>query len=377
MQKKVIALAIMTAASAPAFADSGNVTIYGRVDMAYTSTDSGSSAGADGNRTSQVSSQATRLGFKGEEKIGDSLSLVWQIETQINLDDEAGNTLASRNSFLGLKSAGMGTVLLGRHDTPYKLATRGLDLFADSIADNRTLMGGGAGRAAAGLHDARPDNIVAWLSPDWSGFGIRLGYVAGGEFATLGTDVEGRAISADLSYKSGPFNAALAYQTIKYGSCATGVCTFTNPLAGEKAAAWKLGAGYKIGLSEDSNIQLNGVYERTSDSLSVTGDDNFGRTNYYLAGAYNFGNNAIKLAYTRAGNQAGAGALDYAARQWAIGYDHALSKRTKLYAIYTKVSNSDDAAYLIATSGSTAGGFALPGAGADPSALSIGVRHEF
>ena len=46
----------------------------------------------------------------------------------------------SRNTFVGL-TGGFGTAILGRHDTPYKLATRSLDVFADNIADNRSIMG--------------------------------------------------------------------------------------------------------------------------------------------------------------------------------------------------------------------------------------------
>jgi len=143
MKKKLITLAVastLTAAvavSAPAFADTSNVTVYGFANLSYDLTDNGAVS------ANKVSSSQSRLGLKGSEDLGDGLSAVWQLEQGINIDNSgAGNGLATRNSFLGLSSGTAGTVLLGRHDTPYKIASRGFDVFADTIADNRSLMGG-------------------------------------------------------------------------------------------------------------------------------------------------------------------------------------------------------------------------------------------
>lgn len=115
----------------------------------------------------KVSSNTSRLGLKGSEDLGDGLSAIWQIEQQVNIDDTtcAGGTgtLATRNSFGGLKSDSMGTVLLGRHDTPYKIATRKLDVFADNLADSRALTGGVAGKSAA-LH-LMATKPTSWLTP--------------------------------------------------------------------------------------------------------------------------------------------------------------------------------------------------------------------
>lgn len=375
MQKRVLIMAVAAATVAPAaYADSANVTIYGGVDLALTLTDNGTSAaGVSGTRATQVSSQVSKIGFKGSENLGDGLSAIWQIEQQINVDNptQAGGTAtwATRNSFVGLKSDRIGTVMLGRSDTPYKLATRRLDVFSDSIADNRTLLGGGTSATGAGFHDARPNNIIAYVSPNWSGFGVSLAYVAGAEGATLASETKGKAISASATYSDGPLFASLGYQTFKFG---TAPGTITGA-ADTKTDAWKIGVGYKI-----DALQLNAVYEKTSDNLGVNGADLRGRNTYYLAGKYAISkNNAIKLAYTRAGKQAGSAGRDTAASQISVGYDHSLSKRTSLYALYTKLNNGNDGAYLLSTSGSDAGGFALSGAGASPSAWSFGIKHAF
>ena len=165
MQKKIIALAIAAAISAPAFADTSNVTVYGVADVSYDSINTGTSGGnagktgvlgaataanIQGARSNRVSSNSSRLGVKGSEDLGDGLTAVWQIESLINIGDATGTSgsastggaIGNRNTFLGLSSATAGTVVLGRHDTPYKIATRAYDLFTDGIADNRSIMGG-------------------------------------------------------------------------------------------------------------------------------------------------------------------------------------------------------------------------------------------
>jgi predicted porin len=128
-------------------------TIYGQMNLSVDDV----SNGAVANSTSALalSSNTSRLGFKGSEDLGDGLSAIWQIESQINVtgggagssgtvlagtsanngNNAVGSVLASRDTFVGLSSSSMGTVLGGKHDTPYKMATRGYDLFADGIAD--------------------------------------------------------------------------------------------------------------------------------------------------------------------------------------------------------------------------------------------------
>ena len=369
MKMKLVTLAVAstlaTAAvvSAPAFADTSNVNVYGVASLSYDLTDNGVVS------NNKVSSNQSRLGLKGSEDLGDGLSAVWQVEQGINIDNSgAGNGLATRNTFLGMSSTSMGTALLGRHDTPYKIATRGLDLFADTIADNRGLMGSTAGGAGfTGVHDARLTDVVAYISPAMSGFTGAIAYVAGAETTTTAAQVKGDAWSMAGLYGNGPLNASLAYQVVNVGTAGTGTMGGFGGLgANDKAKAWKLGVGYKM-----DAFTVNAAYENTSNT--VAGIDSLGQNNWYLGGKYSFGNDAVKLAYTRAGDvQATA---NTGAKQWALGYDHSMSKRTTLYALYTRLDNDTGAAYGLTTvsTGATAAG----AVGQDPSAWSFGMKHTF
>lgn len=366
MQKKIVALAIVSVLAAPAaFADTGNVSVYGVANVSFDRTDNGAVS------TSKVSSNQSRLGLKGAEDVGDGLSAVWQIETAVNIDNSgAGNGLATRNSFVGLSSKSAGTLLAGRHDTPYKIATRGLDVFADSIADNRGLMGSTAGGGGfAGVHDARVTDVMAYVSPTVNGFTGVGAYVIGAETATASAQVKGKALSFAGLYGNGPINASLAYQAVDFGSAgtSTGQALFTALGANDKAKAWKLGGGYTL-----DAFAVNAVYEKTTNTIG--GASAAGQNNWYLAGKYNVNaNDAVKLAYTKAGNVQAT--TSTGAKQWALGYDHNMSKRTTLYALYTKLDNESGASYGLTTV--STGGQAAAAAGKDSSAWSFGMKHSF
>lgn len=360
-QKKLIAavLAMVVALPVPALADTSNVNVYGAINLAFDVTDNGAV------RSNQVSSQVSKIGLKGSEALTDGLKAVWQIEQQIDVDNTsaagAKSTFATRNSFAGLSGESWGTLVLGRHDTPYKLATRKLDIFSDSLADNRSLMG------QAGAHDARLTDTVIYTSPAMGGVTVLAAYVAGAETATLSTDTKGKAWSLAGMYDNGPLAASLAYQVFDYGSAGTGQFAGT---ANTRSKAYKLGGGYKM-----DALQVNAAYEKTSDNTGAGFTDSRGFKAYYLSGKYNLGNDAVKLAYTHASGL-NKGTANTGANQLSVGYDHSLSKRTSVYALYTKLTNQAAATYKITNAGSTAGGIAVV-AGNDPYAWSFGMKHSF
>lgn len=395
MKKKLLALAVAGAFVAPvAMADTSNVTVYGIADASVDFTKNGDTTGsAGGVNTHKISSNSSRIGLKGSEDLGSGLKAIWQIETQVDIDNSGvgGNGLATRNTFAGLAGDSWGSVTLGRNDTPYKSATRGLDVFMDHIADNRTLMGGARNRSSGSFFDGRNTDTVRYDSPDMNGFKVAAAYTAAAEGNTLSTsNVKGKVESLSGTYSTGPFFGALAYQKNTFGSMGTALSNIggigpvgaiaaggapTVGLAGTLTdeKAWKLGGGYKV-----DQFTVNAVYEKTTDNLGSTG---YGHKAYYVAGAFNAtANDTIKASYTKARNLGDGNIANSGAKQWAIGVDHSLSKRTTVYAMYTKLDNDTNAGYNLsatpvatgATSPSAAGGL-----NADPSAFSFGMKHSF
>ncbi len=390
MQKKIIALAIAAAFAAPtAFAETSNVTVYGIANVSYDVVNtSGNAAGTlKSFSNKKISSNTSRIGLKGSEDLGDGLSAIWQVESLVAIDN-AGGTFGTRNTFAGLSSATAGTVLLGRHDTPYNIASRSMDLFADGLADNRSLMGGATlnlanlgGSSAGASFDGRQPDVLAYISPAMSGFTGAIAYVAGAEAAT-GASAKGGAWSLAGLYGNGPLTANFGYEFHKLGSVGTG--TVAAPIGlptavGLKESAWKLAVGYKM-----DALVLNAVYEKTTDNfgtaVGLLGQDLLGHRTIYLSGKYSINaNDAVKLAYTNHGDRNATvfGALGSGATQVSVGYDHSLSKRTTVYALYTKLSNDTGSSFALSGNGTGGGISTTNGAGASPSAISLGMKHTF
>jgi len=76
MKKSLIALAVAGVVSAPAFAATSNVDVYGKLHVSVSAFNDQEAGVED----MQVSSNASRIGFKGSEDLGGGLAAIWQIE---------------------------------------------------------------------------------------------------------------------------------------------------------------------------------------------------------------------------------------------------------------------------------------------------------
>lgn len=382
MKKKLLALAVAGAFVAPAaMADTANVNVYGVMNLSVDGTSTGNAAGGTSYSQTKVSSAQSRIGFKGAEDLGGGTSALFQIEQGITGDASAGTTMGTRNTFVGLKGDSWGTVVLGVNDTPYKSSTRGMDLFLDTIADNRTLMGGVTGVTAGVAFDGRSSNSITYSSPDLGGVKVGVQYVAGAETATTAATAatKGNMWSLAANYAAGPITAALAYETHDVGSAGSGTLGagaggVVTGVANKKERAYKLAGGYAL-----DQFAVNVVYEKTSDGFGAGGVDLYDHRTWYLAGKYNVtGSDAVKLAYTNMGNVGSVN--NTGTKQLSVGYDHSMSKRTTVYALYTKLTN-DSATNIGLGNGVSSGGSAAGAMGAgldaDPSAFSVGLRHAF
>lgn len=374
--------------------------IYGVADASLDITNNGNvPGGASGTRNKKISSNTSLIGFKGEEVLYEGLKGIWQIESEIDLDGTtatgaSANTLgfATRNTFVGLKSDSMGSLILGRHDTPYKTSDRRLDLFGNHVADNRALMGGGIGVGSGDAKgfDKRATDTVVYNSPAMNGLKVMAAYVAGAENNTLATQVKGDIWSLAGTYDVAPFYGVLAYQRNSYGTAGNGVVAAANGASANTSEnAWKLGGGYKV-----EQFAVNAIYEKTDDNFGggtgagtatngactgvAAGGSCYGHKAFYVAGQYNITtNDAVKLAYTKADNLQNGNRANSGARHVSVGYDHKLSKRTNLYATYTKLNNDSNARYDLKGEGAATGNVLAQGAGASPSAVSLGMMHTF
>ncbi|MFA5241489.1 MAG: porin [Sulfuricella sp.] len=360
MNKKLLALAIAAAlAPAAAMADSGNVTIYGSLHMSVDSLDDGN------NRETNVSSNSSYLGFKGNEDLGNGLKAIWQLETQFGMGDTSNtssatgtvtgtttltpisNSWANRNSFLGL-SGNFGTAIVGRHDTPLKIVGRKADLFGDQIGDSRNLI------TVGGIGDLRPDNVIAYISPTMGGFHGAIAYVTNND-SNFTEEGSTKATSALGMYENGPVMVGLGYER--------------HNVAGTDAdpKQWRLVGGYSFG-----DAKMTALYQKADNLGAVDGAD---RTTWGLGAAYKIGATTIKGQYYKAGDVNDAS--ETGANMIVVGADYALSKRTTTYVAYARTNNDDNTKAFSAFGGGHGDQPATFANGDNSAGLSLGLKHAF
>jgi Outer membrane protein (porin) len=217
MNKNILAIAIAAAVAAPsAFAAA---TVYGVAHMSVDAVQNAANGATNNGSVTNVASNSSRLGVKGSEDLGAGLKAVYQFETTLNLDGEnAGTNPAAgfgtqRNSYAGL-AGGFGTVMLGIHDTPFKLVGRKYDMFGDQIGDMRNLTATGTAANATGTSagfDLRPSNVIAYASPTFGGVSGMLAISNDKRNSTDNAAASKKnAYSASIGYAAGKLNADIS-----------------------------------------------------------------------------------------------------------------------------------------------------------------------
>lgn len=265
-KQPVIAIAVSSLLALPsvAFAETGNVSIYGVANLSYELVSNGTGiagtpAVTGAQNISKVSSNASRLGLKGTEDLGDGWAALWQIESLVAMDN-VGGSFATRNTYAGLSNKRLGKILLGRNDTPYSTSSRGLDPFNHTIAESKPLIGGTAGvSAVVGFTTRQPDAIL-YVSPNLNGFGGAIEYTNRAENNTLPTQPKSSIWSTAGWYGDGTLYVSLAQVTHQL-----------NSQTGARESAQKLALGYTPG-----HFRLGFVYEISNDNFSVSGTNQWG-----------------------------------------------------------------------------------------------------
>lgn len=361
------------ALSAPAltFADTGNITLYGvfhadveaiRNDKALLTTNATS--------LNRVVSNASRLGFKGSEDLGDGLKAIYQLEAEFDLTNSNGTPFAKmRNSNVGLKGD-FGTVFYGNWDTPYKEAHTKVELFGNThIASainvtGRTAYNTASTTAASSTasFNTRQKNVIQYWTPDYNGFQARLAYAPDNTkkgTVTAGGDKSVWSMSA--TYENDLFYGAYGYEAHKDAlSTAASLTDSANRLVG----AYKFKNGL-IGLTLERLSVAKAAASTTTDS----------RNGWELSGKYKFGASNIGAFYARTGDLDGV--ANTGASQYSLRYGYNFSKRTEVYGFYTQLSNDTAAAYNFTAGTVVTSAAGAAGLGAKLSGLGLGLIHTF
>ncbi len=225
-------------------------TLYGRAHLSADILDDG----ADYNEFN-LSSNSSRLGFKGEREFREQLVAVFQIEQQVDFDtaDDGGLTLATRDTFVGLKGDDWGMLRIGKFDTPFKRARGDANFFGDRVGDLRNLA---RSRAQTGRFDQRFNNSIHYRTPDFGGLTWDLQYSNETGDATTEDGAPNKGYSTALNLDMGDLSGALAYEKQEDG--AVDPDAFRAVLAYSITPALRMAAFYQN--SETTNGDEADVY---------------------------------------------------------------------------------------------------------------------
>ena len=364
-QNKLIAVALAAAFSMPVLAETGNVSVYGKINMDFESVrNDKTTVAATARSVNRIQSNASRFGVKGSETLGDGLAAIWQIESQVDAAGNGGASVfnGSRNSNVGLKG-GFGTLFLGIWDTPYKLAHNKLELFDNTTVFTATSMVGrtGANNAAntavtAVNFNTRQAQVIQYWSPNIGGFQGMIAY-SPDSAATATTNKTKLSLSG--TYENDMLYGALAYEIRPDQTTAS-----MDDKATRLVGAYKFGGG-QVGL----------MYEHLSVGTAAATSES--QRNWELAANYKFGNSNIGAFYVKNGNL-GARA-NTGADMVSLRYGYSFSKRTELYGAYTRLGNDASANYsTLGTTAATVGAVgAATTAGTSQSGFGLGMIHTF
>ncbi len=245
---------------------------------------------ANGDSSTDIVSNASRLGVRGGTEISDGLELIYQLEYEVNPDDgdSGGRTLKQRNSYLGFRGT-YGTILAGRHDSPTKMTQNRIDLFNDMIGDIKNVLDG----------ENRVNDIIMYTTPDNNGFSASLATIAGGDDEDFTN-----SISASVSYENDSFYAALGLDSEV-----------------EDRDVVRFVTQFYLG-----DLTLGALYQESEDTQDPLAKEEDGT---FVSAAYKIDKYTLKIQFGESDEKA------LGKEQLTAGFDYKLADNTKLFTYYT------------------------------------------
>ena len=355
-KKMILMLVLLTTVVTGAAFAAGDYKVYGKL---HTSIDM---VNDSENSQIRLASNTSRFGIKGAQELNENFTFIWQFEQKLNIAQKGAETLANRNSFLGLKGE-WGQVRFGIHDTPFKTLGRKATFFFDEIGDHRTTTMG---------WDQRLSDIAAYVSPDFNGFSFFAAYQM--DQAELGAAEAASTFSANAMYNQDGIMLGAAIENRSKGFAPIFEDDDTDPITpdvltgyGESQMGMRFAGKYTM-----EQFAISALYQSLTD---VGGVADAKATTMGFEGKFQFDPKfAFKAGYYMADPDTDADDDDYA--QLALGVDHTYAKNLSFYIQYAMVMNADMSQKGLAGGwhGTSVGASAL---GESPNGFSVGSWFKF
>lgn len=339
------ALAAAGLLATPGASAQSSVQLYGLLDLSVGQFQTAGSPKL--KRLDSGNLSTSYLGFKGSEDLGGNLKAGFTLEGFL-LADSGGagrvpgvDTFWARNANVSL-SGGFGTLKLGRMGPPMFVSTLLFNSYGDAFGYSpsiRQYYSSPHGTPLVG--DSGWNNAIGYTTPRMGGLTATV-LVAAGEGAAT---AKGPNIGAHLLYFAGPLAFTLAWQKVEaQGTLGRPISAFPGFSSQD---ALQVGASYDLKFAKFF-VQVGNIDTEATVKVETR--------NLNLSTSVPLGGGAILAAWGRSETTTAGVAGKPESEMLTLGYEHKLSKRTDIYALYM----SDK--YTGKASGTT---------------LAAGVRHTF
>ncbi|WP_175946257.1 porin [Caballeronia sp. BCC1704] len=379
------AVSVVLLGSAGSAVAQSQVNLYGLLDTSITYVNN---ANANGDNLWAMGSGnllGNRWGLKGSEDLGGGLRAIFTLENGFNPNTGAlnqGGRMFGRQSFVGIDSAQMGTLTLGRQYDP----------LADLVWPVTGDFYFGSVFATPGDVDnydtsSRTSNAIKYTSPVIAGLQFEGMYALGGVAGRTGS---GQTWSAGISYNNGPLSVAGGYFYAANsnpavggvrttwsgtsdgtfdGSLVNGAYISAKSIGIARAAARYSFAAFNVGIDYSNALyRPDGMSTFASTEKYDTGR---GYLTFQADPRLLFG---VGYSFTRATGDAGA-----RYHQVSLGADYTLSKRTDIYLVgaWQKANGSQRTTTGGLQDAQASVGSYGYGGKSTQSVVALGLRHKF
>lgn len=346
LKKATFATSIITSSLIAA-----DIELYG---VAHISVDNVNNAK---NRTTVVSSNASRLGIKFSQDIGENLNVFGQYESGVDLtgdgvDDGNGGDFSNskslftrtRDSFIGL-SADFGKILAGRIGAQNQWIYD-YNLFADQVGDLGNILGAG------GVGPDRASRTIAYYTPDFDGFDLMLAYMSP---ESNNDSANESALFVKANYNAGNgLKTGFGYMNLDLDIAGLNSKREYVVTTSYASSVFSFGGGYAIMQNASGN--------------------NIDREVWFLGTSFNpAASITLKTHYSRLNDDAANSDAD----MYAAGVDYKLAKELTVYVAYAKTRNDSGVNYLANNWGHGKSAYGASSLGSNPSAVSFGLIYSF
>jgi predicted porin len=321
------AAACLAALSFSALAHDGGLQIYGRINTSVErSTENHSS-------TSGVRNNESFFGFRGSEDLGGGLKAGFILESGFESDTGANTDSSFFNRKSEVYLAGdFGTLRMGRIISEAYYAT------ADIVNAHNFDTGTSADALYAFVSNGA--NHLSYRAPTWNNLTVEVGTSLHEKTAEPAKN----AWDLAANYARGDWSFGLGYGDWGPARQATLRATYV--------------------LNDSWTFSAYHQYSRGWDHANYVVDaSQGGRHTTRLASIYTQGANEYHVNVGYAGKAGGQ--ADTQALQWTLAYNHNFSKLTKVYALFTRIHNRDQASYGTGVQGG------------DLRSFGVGIRQYF